>query len=167
MRGLDRAGGLIFHAPIERRRNGDEYQLSGSLDFTPIARSCEGAYFGEPKVLLAYKAVNSPSQRCTEKLLLRDQRGQAYVPNSLPPYVNWGVSAKSWANAPGIRCTITCPWLVGLRPRKLTLPAEFLDIMRLSLQFESLPPFRTLLSKRIEVDTQLASFSEVVLAAKK
>lgn len=78
MRGVDRAGGLIFHAPIGRRRNGDGYQLSGSLDFTPIARSCEGACFGEPKVLLAYKADNSPSWPCTEKLLLRDQRGQAY-----------------------------------------------------------------------------------------
>lgn len=141
MRGVDRAGELIFHAPLGRGRNGDGYQLSGSLDFTPISRSCEAACFGEPKVLLAHKADNSTSGPCTEKLLLRDQRGQAFCTG--------GVSAKSGANAPGTRCTITCPLVVGLRLRKLTLPAETLDIIRLRLQFESLPPSRTLFSKRI------------------
>lgn len=44
------------------------------------------------------------------------------------------VSARSWAKAPGTRCAVPCPRALRLRPRKLALPAEFLDIIQPSLQ---------------------------------
>lgn len=123
------------------------------LAFSLSSRSWEGAHVGEPRAPIASSEQTSALCRCVRRSCCKVIKAAEPSPPSFPPCVNLGEfplklhpepEKGSWPRLDS-RCAIPCPWVLGLRPRKLALQAESLEIIMVRPQFEFYPPSRTLL----------------------